>query len=176
MYPNFLRIILLFIFFSLTSCGFHLRGVTTLSQPLQKLYLKTENPYGQLARNLRDYLNQSGIQVTDSPENATTVLQILSENQTQQLLSVSGTQQTRQYALTLVVTFQITDPHGVVLVPPQTLSEGRTFTTLSDQILAGSNEQNTMYQQMRRAIVYDIMNRLSSRDITTLLTNQKRGT
>ncbi|EKD74167.1 MAG: hypothetical protein ACD_45C00053G0004 [uncultured bacterium] len=157
----------------LTSCGFHLRGGTTLNPPLQKLYLKTADPYGQLANNLRNYLKVSGTPFVDSKEEATAILQILSENENQQLINVSSTQQTRQYNLILTVTFQITDPQGKILIPLQSLSESRAFTTVSDQILGGTNEQNALTQQMRKAIVFDIMNRLGSNDISTQLTTQK---
>jgi LPS-assembly lipoprotein len=165
-YKSFL---ILFAATFLSSCGFHLRGTAPLSPPLQELYIKTADPYGQLTRNLAEYLKMSGVHLTETPEEATTVLHIISETENQQLLSVSGTQQTRQYNLTLVVTFEISNPKGVVLVPPQTLNEQRTLTTQSDQILGGSNEQNTLYQQMRQAIIDDIVNRLASRDVTTLL-------
>lgn len=166
-----LRLILIsLITISLSSCGFQLRGSAALSPPLKRLYIETANPYGPLTRNLRDYLKASDVEVTDTRQNALTVLHIVSETQTQQLLSVSGLQQTRQYSLTLTVTFEITSPNGAVLMPAIAVAESRTLTSVSDQILGSSNEQNTLYQQMRLAIVYDIMNRLSSHDVTTLLT------
>jgi len=158
----------------LSSCGFQLRGSTPLSPPLKKLYIKTADPYGQLTHYLRDYLKTSGVDLTDTPQEALTVLHIISETQNQQLLSVSGSQQIRQYNLSLAVTFEITNPKGVILMPPLTLTENRLFTTLSDQILGGTNEQNILYQQMRLAIVYDIMNRLSSREVTKLLTGPSK--
>lgn len=166
--------ILCLILMGLSGCGFQLRGEAPLSPPLKRLYIQTADPYGVLAHNLRDYLRRAGVELTDTPEQALTVLHIINESQTQQLLSVSGLQQTRQYSLTLSVTFEVTNPKGVVLVPQSTLTETRTLTTLSDLILGATNEQNTLYQQMRLSIIYDIMNRLSSRDVTTLLMGPKK--
>lgn len=154
---------------SLTACGFQLRGTIPLAPPLQNIYLKTSDPYGQLSKNLRQYLKMSGIHLADSPANAKTILAILKEDQTQQLVSVGGTQQTRQYNLILNVTFQVTDPQNNTLVGPQTVSETRTLTLQSNQILAGSNEAENLYQQMRRAIIFDIMNYLSSEQTTNKL-------
>ncbi|HSW69673.1 MAG TPA: LPS assembly lipoprotein LptE [Gammaproteobacteria bacterium] len=167
-------IFLCFTVVCLSSCGFQLRGSAPLSPPLKILYIQTADPYGQLTRNLRDYLTMSGVELTDTPSHASTILHIINETQSQQLLSVSGTQQTRQYSLVLAVTFEILNPKGSVLMPPTTLSENRTFTTLSDQILGGTNEQNTLYQQMRIAIIYDIMSRLSSREVTKMLMEPKK--
>src|SRR5580765_4776974 len=97
--------ILLYSLFLLTSCGFHLRGPTPLPPPLKSLYLQTPDPYGQLTRNLKRSLRMSGVELSSTPAGAKTVLVIMSETSGQQLLSVSGTQQTRQYNLSLTVTF-----------------------------------------------------------------------
>jgi LPS-assembly lipoprotein len=166
------KIIILLIFTCLISCSFHPRGTIALSPSLQQLYLKTNNPYGQLAQNLRNYFTMSGIELTSSPNNANLILDIIKENESQQLLSVSGTQQTRQYNLIYTVVFQVITPKGALVIPPQTLSETRAFTTISDQILGGTNEATMLYQQMRRAIVYDMMNRLSSQEMTALIENK----
>lgn len=161
---------LIVILFSITSCGYHLRGSMPLATPLYKLYLETSDPFGQLTRYLKQFLKVSGVTLVEKREDSTAVLVILHEATSQQLLGISGTQQTRQYNLILNVTFQVTDPVGKILVPLQSLTETRSFTIKSDQILAGSNEANNLYNQMRQAIVYDIMARLGSTEITHLLT------
>lgn len=166
-------IFLIIVSITLTSCGFHLRGEIPLSPRLKIMYLKTASPYGDLANNLRAYLKMSHVQLTDTPEAADTVLQILSENSTQQLLGVSSTQQTRQYNLILSVTFQLTDAKGNIIIIPQTVSETRTLAINTNQILAGSNEATALTQTMRREIVFDIMNKLTSNSVTNIL-NQKK--
>jgi LPS-assembly lipoprotein len=160
------------LFFFLTSCGYHLRGSIPLAPPLYKLYLETTDPYGQLARNLTLFLKVSGVTLVDKREDSTAVLVILRETTSQQLLGISGTQQTRQYNLILNVTFQIIDPVGKILISPQNVVETRSFTIKSDQILAGSNEANNLYNQMRQAITYDMMARLGSAEITRTLTSE----
>lgn len=161
---------LIFMLFSITSCGYHLRGSMPLAAPLYKLYLDTNDPYGQLTRNLKQFLKVSNVTLVNKREDSTAILAILHEATSQQLLGISGTQQTRQYNLILNVTFQVTDPVGKVLVSSQSITETRSFTIKSDQILAGSNEANNLYNQMRQAIVYDIMARLGSTEVTRLLT------
>jgi LPS-assembly lipoprotein len=154
---------------SITSCGYHLRGSIPLAPSLHHLYLETKDPYGQLSRYLKQFLKVSNVTLTDKPEDASAVLVIVQETTSQVLLGISGTQQTRQYNLILTVTFQITDPLGKSLTPIQSMTETRSFTIKSDQILAGSNEASNLYNQMRQAIVYDIMARLGSIEITSLL-------
>lgn len=165
--------ILVIFFFSLTGCGYHMRGKLNLAPPLYRLYINTKDPYGTLTRNLKEYLKISGVQLTENKADAITVLSILDETTSQQLLGISGTQQTRQYNIVLSVSFSIEDQTGKTLVPPQLLRQTRTLTIQSDQILAGSNEANLLYNQMRSAIVYDILNRLASKDISALIMTEK---
>lgn len=154
----------------LGACGFHPRGPVTLSQPLQNLYIQTSDPYGELTKNLRLYFKMSGIHLTTTPTDATSILNILSENTSEQLLNISGTQTTRQYNLILTVSYNVTDNRGNILVDTQTATETRPLTINANQMLSGSNQAVSLYQQMRQAVVYDIVSRLASREITTLLT------
>jgi LPS-assembly lipoprotein len=169
-YKNFLFLSLLALCSLLSACGFHFRGQVPLAPPLKKMYLQSEDPYSQLTRNVKQSLKISGVELVDTADKADTILDIIRETNSEQLLSIGGTQQTRQYNITLTVTFQITDAHGKVLVPIESLSETRSLTILSNQILGGSNEENNLFVQMRRAIVYDIMSRLSSSDVSALVT------
>src|SRR5688500_17717837 len=91
------------------SCGFHFRGRMELAPPLHKLYLQAPDPYSYLVRSLQDYLKLSNVQLTKMPQDADTILVILEDVPIQQLLSVSGTQQTRQYRLAVNVLFEIQD-------------------------------------------------------------------
>ncbi|MBV8801601.1 MAG: hypothetical protein JO131_01305 [Gammaproteobacteria bacterium] len=167
---------LLFLFLCIScisGCGFKPRGAMPLPPQLHDLYLETSDPYGQLAHYLRQFLKMSGVSLAKNPFEATSILTILNENTTDQLLGINGTQKTRQYNLVLTVTFQISNKKNRVIVPPQTVTESRALTIINDQILASSNEAMSLYTQMRQAIVYDIMSRLSSEEITTQITAPK---
>lgn len=156
----------------LISCGFKPRGELPLAPPLHNVYVKTADPYGQLAHEIKQYLKFSNVHIANSPQEADTVLDIVHEGRTQQLLSVGGTQQTRQYNLILTVIFQITNPAGGVLVPPSTLSESRTIPIQSNQILGGSNEANILYRLMTDVLVFNMMNRLASQEVAELVTKK----
>lgn len=155
----------------LSSCGFRLQGEKHLAAPLHRMYLQTPDPYGQLARSLQQDLKFSKVQLVSSPKEATTILAILRDEPTQELLSVSGTQQTRQFTLKVTVVFQITDALGRIIVTPHTLHESRTITVQSNQVLGSSNEANLFYQQIRRSLAYTILNRIASREVTQTIDN-----
>ncbi|RDI42830.1 LPS-assembly lipoprotein LptE [Aquicella lusitana] len=152
--------------FILTSCGFHLQGEMQLAPPLHRMYIQSADPYSYLVRNLRQYLKLSKVELVSTPAEADTILVIVSDTATQQLLSVSGTQQTRQYKLIVTVVIEIQDAKGRIIVAPSAFTEERTITTQSNQILGSSNDVNLLYQQMRRVLAYAIMNRLASKQVT----------
>lgn len=151
-----------FIIALLTGCGFHLRGNVSLNPHIKKIFLQTENPYGQLARHLRNAFNTSGITVTKTAQDADIILVILNEQQSEQQTNVSATQQTRQYTLISSINFTAQSPTHKTIIAPQTVSETRTVTTQSNTTLASSNEVTTLYQQMQAALVFDIMSRLTA--------------
>jgi len=162
-------LVLCLLLLSLSGCGFRLHQPLPLAKPLQNIYVQSRTPYGDLTRNIKQYLQMSGAQLSPSPQKAATILNITQESATQDLLSVNSSQQTRQYNLRLSVTFEITDPQGRVLVPPQTLTELRPLTLQSNQILAGSNQATQIYQDMRHALTFNLMNLLASKGITHTL-------
>lgn len=167
-------LIILLLTTTLSSCGFHLQREMPLAPALHRLYLQSAEPYGMLARNLKQYLKLSKVELTASPKEAQTVLVILRDQNIETLLSVNATQKTRQYNLYVVVDFQITDANGRIIVPPQSLTETRIITIQSNQILGGSNAASLLYQDLRRAISYAIMNRLASHEITNLINQNQR--
>ncbi len=166
------KFLLLACCFALSACGFTLQGEKQLAQPLHHLYLQTPDTYGNLESYLSDSLKISKVKLVSSPADADTMLIVTSDNTYQELLSVSSTQQTRQYNLRVVVTFEITTPNGKVLLPTQSLSDIRTITVQSDQVLGSSNEAAQYYQQMRRGIASAIMNRLASTEVTNIINDE----
>lgn len=84
-------------------------------------------------------------------------------------MSSNSTQQTRQYNLSVLVEFEINTAQGEVLVGKQTLTESKPITFQSNQLLGSSNEAVLFYQQMRRTLAYAIMNRIASKEITTII-------
>ncbi|MBV9576186.1 MAG: hypothetical protein JO149_06150 [Gammaproteobacteria bacterium] len=166
---NLSTFLMLFLSLTLTACGFHLQGKKVLAPPLHRLYLQTADPYGYLARNLEDYLKMSEVTLVKSPEEADTVLVILQDTISQDLLAPSGTLQTRQYNLKVTVVFAINDNQGRSLLAPQTLTEERPITIQSNQILGSSNDVNLYYQQMRHTLAYAIISRIASTEVSAIL-------
>lgn len=159
-----------FLVLALSACGFHLRGNMPLAKPLHLVYIESVDPYGVLVKELEQSLKMSHATVVSVPAEADTILKILRDDSGQDLLSVSGTQQTRQYNLHVTVSFDILDAKTRrAIFSQQTLTESRVITIQSNQILGSSNEANLYFQQMRRTLAAAIMFRISSREVTNVL-------
>lgn len=153
----------------IAACSFHLRGDLPLAAPLHSLYIESNDPYGTLVKELELSFKMSRVTLAENKNEAKTVFVIIGDTTAQTLLSVSGTQQTRQYQLSVTVTFEINDQNGRTIVPPESLAETRVITIQSNQILGSSNEANLYFQQMRHVLASTIMYRLSSRQITNMV-------
>lgn len=161
--------ICLFLCVFLTACGFQLRNNVPLAPPLHQIYLETNDPYGSLARDIKQSLQTSHVQIVPIKEAAATILTIIQDTRSNILLSVNATQQTRQYNLHLVVEFEIKDNKGNVIVPSQILTQDKPITIQANEVLGSSNELNLFYQQMQREIVSNMMYRLSSIEMTAII-------
>lgn len=154
----------------LTGCGFHLQGEVPLAPPLHRMYLQVPDPYGPLERALQQYLKISKVVMVPKTD-ATTILAVLRDDTSQTLLSISGTQQTRQYLLQVTVVFEVNNRHGATIIGPYTLVESRTITVQANQILGSSNEASLFYQQMRRTLAYRIITMIASQQSAQALNN-----
>lgn len=154
---------------ALIGCGFHARGEWHLSPPLQKMYLETNDPYGQLSRELTQQLKASNMLFAQHRNDATVVLRIEQDSTSQDLLSLNATQQTRQYKLTLTIRFSLQDINGVVILPTQIVQDSRIITIQSNQILGSSNEITLMTKQMHQGLANTMLNRLESPEVARLI-------
>lgn len=161
--------IFFFLTLTLTACSFHLQGKKVLASPLHRLYLQTSDPYGYLAKSLEDYFKMSEVHLVKLPIEADTILIILQDTASQNLLAPNGTLQTRQYNLAVTIVFEITDNKGRILLGPQTLVEERPITIQSNQILGSSNDVNLYYQQMRHILAYAIISRIASTEVSNAI-------
>jgi LPS-assembly lipoprotein len=144
----------------LTGCGFQLRGYEPLPDQLKVLYLQTDSPYSAFTKQLKVFLTSAKVTIVDRPQAAPVTLQILSDNTAQTLTSTGASGQTNTYTLTYTVVYQLLARNGEVIQSPQTVSTMRNYSVTSNQVLGDTNVQNTLLGQMRRDVIYLMLNRM----------------
>lgn len=145
----------------LASCGFHLQGRTPLPPLLERAYVQADDRQSDFVQGLRKALLASGAQLADRPEDASAVVQILTDQVTERVLSVSASNLPREYELTHTVRFAVLQS-GEELLPVQEVEATRDMTFDERTLLAKEREQAILREALARDLVGMVMRRLSS--------------
>jgi LPS-assembly lipoprotein len=145
----------------LAACGFHLRGAGGLPPEMAQTQLVVEDPYSTLARRLRTLLEQSGVEIVAGGA-ATAVLEIPQNRVTTDVLTIADNARVREYRVSHVVQFRLTDAAGRELMPLQTLRQAREISFDEQKILASSREQEYLREDLAEDLARLIVNRLES--------------
>jgi LPS-assembly lipoprotein len=144
----------------LAACGFQLRGTATL--PFSSIYVQAA-PTSVFATQLkRAVVAGSGTRITERPNEAEVVLQILGELQEKQILSLSGGGRVSEYQLRYRVSFRLTDSKNREHIPASEIVLRRDYSYSDDQILAAQSEEALLYRDMRSDAVSQLIRRLQA--------------
>lgn len=159
---------------SLTACGFHFRGNWQLPPSVHTIYIESDNPYGQLVRELQQQLKSSNVLLVDNKNAADLILRIEQDTIDQSLLGINATQQTRQYKLTITIRFSLSDNSGLTILPTKRIEDNRIITIQSNQILGSTNEVLLFAQQMRRSLSINILTALTAQETIKLINQNSK--
>ena len=150
----------------LTSCGFKLRGAATL--PFDSMYVQAA-PSSQFAVQLkRAVATGSQARITDKPDNAQVVLQIMNEVREKQILSLSGGGRVREYQIRYRVSYRLTDSKGATeYIPPTEIVLQRDFSFNDTEALAKESEEALLFRDMQTDAVQQLVRRLHAARVAT---------
>ena len=158
---NATRILLLLMALALAACGFHLRGsnLKGLEFAFKSLYLKApgETPF---VADLRRALTANKVNFA-AADQAQLVLEVVSEQATRQILSLSGSGRVREYQLFYRVSLRAYDSQLTDWLPAEEISLSRIMTYDDEQVYAKQQEEALLYKDMRSDAVAQAMRRLS---------------
>jgi LPS-assembly lipoprotein len=145
---------------ALAACGFQLRG--TAPMPFESLYVQAPST-SQLAIQLRRAVRSNGTtQVTDRPEQAQVILQIMNEVEERQILTITGAGRVSEYQLRYRVQFRLTDAKNREHIPASEILLRRDHSYDDEQALARDSEQALLYRDMRNDAVQQLVRRMQS--------------
>jgi len=144
----------------LSGCGFHLEGRLPLPQPIRRPYIQATDQQSDFVQSLRRQMLISGAQPVDSPDQASAVVDILYDNVTPRVLTVSAQNRPTEYQVTYTVRFAVT-AGGRELLPPQQVASMRSYSFNESLLLAKQHEEAILQQAMGQDLADIVMRRLS---------------
>lgn len=144
----------------LAACGFQLRGTATL--PFSSIFVQAAPTSVFATQVKRAVRSGTGTHVTDQKERAEVILQIMSEAQEKQILSLSGGGRVSEYVLRYRVSFRLTDGKNREHIPASEIVLKRDFTYNDQQVLAKEQEEQLLYRDMRSDAVQQLVRRLQT--------------
>lgn len=145
-----------------SGCGFHLQGDVNVPQAMQRTYIATEDRFSPFYRDLRLQLQAAGVELVESPTEATAELSILIDETGQRVLSVSARNVPTEYEVYYSVEYAVSSG-AESLLAPQFVTLTRDYTYDETLVLGKIREEN----MLREAIVRD-MARLVLKQLSTL--------
>jgi LPS-assembly lipoprotein len=135
-----------------SGCGFHVRGASNVPSDMERTFIATEDRHSQFYQALRNELKQSGIEVVDSPADATAIFVIHTDVTRQRVLSVSARNVPTEYEVYYMVSYSVQSGQ-TSLLDRRTQTQVQDYTWDETLVLGKEHEQ----QQLRKAIVGDLV-------------------
>lgn len=144
----------------MAGCGFHLRGKTPLA--FAKIYVGI-SPNTDLGGGLRRRLRSGGAtEVVEHADAADARLEILRDERSREILTLTGAGKVREYELRHAITFRVIDRAGAERIPATTITAKREYNFDDSQILAKEQEEALLYRDMQGDLVEQLIRRLSA--------------
>ncbi len=145
--PLFVLIVLL-----LAACGFQMRGAASVPPEMARTYIAADDQRSLFYRRLRDSLRGIGVNVVDSPVEATATFSIVSDIAGHRVLSVSARTVPREFEVFYTVLYSLQTEDATLLeARSQTLT--RDYTWDETRVLGKEKEEALL----REAIVDDLV-------------------
>lgn len=154
-------LIVLMLSLLLAACGFHLRGQEAFVLPFKTLYVQSPNDYTPFINALKIAIETNDVKIADTPDQAELTLQIVSETQDRQILSLSGAGRVLQYRLQYRISLRAYDKQQQEWLAPQEVTLHRDFSYDDSQVLAKEQEEALLYKDMRIDAVQAVLRRLN---------------
>lgn len=152
---------LIFVLASLISCGFQLRGVVTVPPEMARTYIATNDRHSLFYRRLRDNLRVAGVELVESPVDASSTFSIVSDVTGQRVLAVSARNVPREYEVYYSISYDIKTEEATLL-DNRSQTVTRDYTWNETQVLGKEKEQELMREEIVDDLVRTVMIQLSA--------------
>mgnify|MGYP002133122521 CR=1 FL=1 len=146
----------------LSSCGFHLRGISQVNHRFQSIAVEVNSNNEGLKPFLESVLASYAIPIASLPSQAEYTIVIEKESFQRQITNVSASTTPRQYLLIYTVDFSVHDKKGVTALSLAHINVIRQFTLNNDRILGSNYEEMLFKKEMEQEAANQILFRLNN--------------
>ena len=128
---------------------------------MSRTYVDAVDEYSLFHRELRLGLQAAGVELVDSPEQATAILSIVADRTDQRVLSVSARNVPTEYEVFYSVEYTLSTADKVLL-SPQDITLTRDYTYDTTLVLGKAREEEMMREAIVRDLVRIVLKQISS--------------
>jgi LPS-assembly lipoprotein len=145
----------------LHACGFQLQMRAELPPEMQRTKLEIQSPYSEFARRLEIHLEQNGIQIVTTSDDAA-VLEVPLNRMRKEIQSIGDNARVREFLIRHSVEFRLLDSEGVELIPLQSFEQSRVYSFNEQDILAAEREDEFLRNDLSDSLARMVVRRLGT--------------
>jgi LPS-assembly lipoprotein len=142
---------------SLSHCGFHLRGLTTLPPSFQQVYVVAPADARQLQAEIDNQLQ--AYNVSKAPNITKAHYQIVIDNIffQRQISNISSSTTPRQYQLLYNIKYHVINSHGENIIPNGVINTNRLVSMNNERLLGSNYEQDFFLHEMQQEAAVQVV-------------------
>jgi len=150
------KLIALLMLLIISSCGFHMRGMTEISFKTISL----EGKELSFTKNLKKVLNRNKVAIVSSTENPELKVELLSEESEKRILSLSGQGLVREFEIFYRVRYRVKTIDSEIWSQENIIETRKDFTYSDSNLIGKEEEERQLNEAMRNEAITNLFNQI----------------
>ena len=150
------KLIALLMLLIISSCGFHMRGMTEISFKTISL----EGKELSFTKNLKKVLNSNKVAIVSSTENPELRVELLSEESEKRILSLSGQGLVREFEIFYRVRYRVKTIDSEIWGQENIIEMRKDFTYSDSNLIGKEEEERQLNEAMRNEAITNLFNQI----------------
>ena len=150
------KLIALLMLLIISSCGFHMRGMTEISFKTISL----EGKELSFTKNLKKVLNSNKVAIVSSTENPELRIELLSEESEKRILSLSGQGLVREFEIFYRVRYRVKAIDSEIWSQDNIIETRKDFTYSDSNLIGKEEEERQLNEAMRNEAITNLFNQI----------------
>jgi LPS-assembly lipoprotein len=150
------KLIALLMLLIISSCGFHMRGMTEISFKTISL----EGKELSFIKVLKKVLNRNKVAIVSSTENPELRIELLSEESEKRILSLSGQGLVREFEIFYRVRYRVKTIDSEIWSQENIIETRKDFTYSDSNLIGKEEEERQLTEAMRNEAITNLFNQI----------------